>query len=65
MQLDLEHLRQWIGREEVCEEEASAGLVTRFNAMLNRPGAVNSGDVAPQLVHFCIAPVAAQTSELG
>ena len=65
MQLDLEHLRQWIGREEVCEEEASAGLVTRFNAMLNRPGAVNSGDVAPQLVHFCIAPAAAQTSELG
>lgn len=65
MQLDLGHLRQWIGREDVGEEEASRGLVSRFNAMLNRPGPVNDGDVAPQLIHFCIAPATAPTSLLG
>jgi 3-methylfumaryl-CoA hydratase len=65
MNLDLDHLRQWIGREDHSEEYASEGLVSRFNATLNRSETVRDGDTAPQLIHFCIAPAAAPTSELG
>lgn len=65
MELDLAHLRQWIGRKEVCEERAGIGLVERFNATLNRSDVAGEGDIAPQLLHLCIAPVAALTAELG
>lgn len=65
MQLDLDHLRQWIGRQDVSEEGASEGLVSRFNAMLNLGQVAQHGAIAPQLIHFCLAPVAASTSDLG
>ncbi len=63
--MDLEHLRQWIGREESAAEQLTAALVDRFNATFDRPGAAVAGGPAPLLIHLCLAPPAAPTAGLG
>ncbi|MFD1881602.1 FAS1-like dehydratase domain-containing protein [Paracoccus pacificus] len=72
--IDIDHLRQWIGREEVRSEIAGAALVDRFNATFDledaaRDGAPDGGAydgaVAPALIHLCLAPPAAPTAGLG
>lgn len=65
MELDLDHLKQWVGREEVSRARASKGLVDRFNATLNRSQVVIEGDPVPELLHLCIAPTSAMSRELG
>ncbi|MGK9168410.1 MaoC family dehydratase N-terminal domain-containing protein [Inquilinus limosus] len=64
--LDIDHLRSWIGREEVAEDIVTADLVRKFRAMLDLPAdPPRTGDVAPRLLHFCLAQPAAPTAALG
>lgn len=62
--LDIDHLRDWIGREEITSELVTQPLVERFNATFDRVEEVGDGTSAPALIHFCLAPQAARSSEL-
>ncbi len=65
-QLDVEHLRAWIGREESASGVISADLVQKFNATLDLPGGVPvRGEPAALLIHYCLAQPAAPTGLLG
>ncbi|MBB1498403.1 MaoC family dehydratase N-terminal domain-containing protein [Paracoccus sp. MC1862] len=65
MQLDIDHLRGWIGREESASELMTPVLAQRFNAMLDREGDTAPGADAPRMVHYCLCQPAAPTAELG
>lgn len=62
MELDIDHLRQWIGREESHSEELTRGRVDQFNATFDREA---TEEDAPLLIHLCLALPAAPTTELG
>ena len=60
MDLDLDHLRSWIGTGETMSEPLSPQLVTRFNATVGCTSSTEGGHSAPLMIHFCMAqPVAA------
>lgn len=63
--IDIEHLRQWIGRDEVRSEQVTPALVERFKATFDQAGAAVDGDIAPVMIHLCLAPPAAPTAGLG
>jgi 3-methylfumaryl-CoA hydratase len=64
--LAIEYLRSWIGREDIGLDVISQDLVRRFAAMLDLSAAPSQiGDVAPLLIHYCLAQPAALTSQLG
>lgn len=65
MELDIEHLRSWIGKTEQKSETVTAPLVDRFNATFDIAGEAEDGDVAPLLIHLCLAPPTAPTAGLG
>lgn len=65
MTLDINHLRQWIGRTEEQSELVTEALVGRFNATFDIEGAPRDGDLAPVMIHLCLAPPAAPTRALG
>jgi 3-methylfumaryl-CoA hydratase len=55
-QLDLDHLRQWIGRTEDASDIVTAQLTKGLRATLFLDiGAPKAGDVAPFTVHWCLA----------
>ncbi len=62
--IDIEHLRQWIGREERKTDVVTPGLVERFEATLGR-SACASAEGAPLAIHWCLAPPAWPAGELG
>lgn len=64
MNLDVEHLQGWIGREETRSELLTPTLAERFNATFDRTGDVSMGAVAPVMIHLCLALPVAPTSEL-
>jgi 3-methylfumaryl-CoA hydratase len=65
-EFDIDHLRSWIGREDVASDIVTADLVRKFRATFDLPsGITQNGDIAPQLIHFCLAQPAAPTSALG
>lgn len=64
--LDLDHLRGWIGREDAAAELVTAELVRRFRATFDEaPGDPRTGEAAPRLIHWCLAQPVALTSALG
>lgn len=63
--LDIDHLRQWIGREETKSELLTPAAVDRFNATFDVAGEPRDGDAAPAMIHLCLAPPAAPTAQLG
>ena len=65
MQVDMDHLRRWIGREEREKELLTPALVQRFNATFDRKGDVENGAEAPLLIHLCLCQPAAPTAALG
>ena len=65
MQVDINRLRGWIGREETTSEVVTPGLVSRFNATFDRTSSLDAGAEAPILVHFCLSQPAVPTAELG
>ncbi len=65
MELDIDHLRGWIGREETRAEAVTPALAERFNATFDRADETGAGATAPLLIHLCLAQPAAATASLG
>lgn len=65
MSLDIDHLRGWIGREDRATEVLSPSLVRQFNATFDRTSGEAAGDLAPLLIHFCLAQPTVPGAELG
>lgn len=61
--LDIDHLNQWLGREEVASDVVTQGLVDRFNATLD--GWLHDGDGVPLGLHWCLAPPAVPRDRVG
>lgn len=65
MDLDIDHLRQWVGRQQSDSELMTPTLVRQFNATFDRVSGTEIGDAAPLLIHFCLAQPIAPGAELG
>jgi 3-methylfumaryl-CoA hydratase len=64
--LDLDHLRQWIGRTTEASDIVTAQLVKGLRATLFQEiGEPGPGDLAPFTVHWCLAQPVFPMSELG
>ncbi len=63
---DIDHLRQWIGRNTQAADIVTAQLVKGLRATLFLPiGEPTAGDAAPFTVHWCLAQPVFPMSELG
>jgi 3-methylfumaryl-CoA hydratase len=64
--LDLDHLRQWIGRSSEASDIVTAQLVKGLRATLFQEiGEPKPGDAAPYTVHWCVAPAVFPMAQLG
>ena len=63
--IDLDHLRQWIGRSTEAEDIATPALVERFCTTFLPHLASSADDETPLGLHWCLAPQTAAMSELG
>lgn len=63
--IDIDHLRAWIGSEEIQSELLTEAMANRFKATFDQEGAARNGDAAPTMIHFCLAPPAPPTAGLG
>ncbi|MBC9247633.1 MaoC family dehydratase N-terminal domain-containing protein [Paracoccus sp. 11-3] len=63
--IDIDHLRGWIGRTETKSELLTPAIVDRFKATFDQADQAQNGDLAPVMIHLCLAPAAAPTSGLG
>lgn len=64
--LDIDHLRQWIGRTQQSTDIVTAQLVRALRATLFLDiGDPKSGDAAPHTVHWCLGQPVYAASELG
>ncbi|WP_407176676.1 MaoC family dehydratase N-terminal domain-containing protein [Bradyrhizobium sp. STM 3562] len=64
--LDLDHLRQWIGRTQEASDIVTAQLVKGLRATLFQEiGEPKLGDAAPFTVHWCLAQPVFPMSQLG
>ncbi|WFU42082.1 MaoC family dehydratase N-terminal domain-containing protein [Bradyrhizobium sp. CB82] len=64
--LDIDHLRQWIGRTQEATDVVTAQLVKGLRATLfQEVGEPKTGDAAPFTVHWCLAQPVFPMSMLG
>ena len=64
--LDIDHLRQWIGRSQEASDIVTAQLVKGLRATLfQEVGEPKAGDTAPFTVHWCLAQPVFPMSMLG
>ncbi|MGH6779272.1 MAG: FAS1-like dehydratase domain-containing protein, partial [Bradyrhizobium sp.] len=64
--LDLDHLRQWVGRTTEASATVTAQLVKGLRATLFQEiGEPKAGDAAPFAAHWCLAQPVFAMSELG
>jgi 3-methylfumaryl-CoA hydratase len=64
--LDIDHLRQWIGRSTEATDIVTAQLVRGLRATLFIDiGEPATGDAAPVTVHWCLAPAVFPMSQLS
>ena len=64
--LDLDHLRQWIGRSTEASDIVTAQLVKGLRATLFQEiGEPKTGDAAPWTTHWCLAQPVFPMSQLG
>ena len=64
--LDLDHLRQWIGRATEATDIVTAQLVKGLRATLFQEiGEPKTGDAAPWTTHWCLAQPVFPMSQLG
>lgn len=65
-ELDIDHLKTWIGQQETVRDQITPQLVKGFRAMLDQaPGDPQPGEEAPLAIHWCLAPPTVPMSELG
>jgi 3-methylfumaryl-CoA hydratase len=65
MTIDIDHLSNWIGRQDSKSERLDVGLAGRFEATFDCDLSATDGDIAPQLIHLCLTQPAARASALG
>src|ERR1700689_3246869 len=64
--IDIDHLRQWIGRTEEKSDLITPHLVAALRATLfGEPGEPVSGDIAPPTVHWFLTTQTAPMSQLA
>src|SRR5256886_10885675 len=64
--IDVNHLRQWVGRTEEKTDIVTAHLVKGLRATLFQEiGEPKAGDAAPLTAHWCLALPVAPMSEIG
>ncbi|TCT04377.1 FAS1-like dehydratase domain-containing protein [Aquabacter spiritensis] len=64
--LDLDHLRQWIGRTETADDLITPRAVREMRVILDRePGDPADGEAATLTAHWCLAPPAVRPAGLG
>jgi 3-methylfumaryl-CoA hydratase len=64
--LDIDHLRQWIGRTQEASDIVTAQLVKGLRATLfQEVGEPHVGDAAPITVHWCLAQPVAPMAMIG
>ena len=63
--IDLAHLQTWIRKEDTRSELLTPAIAARFNATFDVDREPQNGDVAPLMIHLCLAPPAKLMSELG
>jgi 3-methylfumaryl-CoA hydratase len=64
--IDLDHLRQWIGRTTEASDTVTAQLVKGLRATLFQDiGEPKAGDAAPFTTHWCLAQPVFPMSQLG
>ncbi|RAI03917.1 protein dehydratase [Acuticoccus sediminis] len=56
MDVDIDHLKSWIGRTEEVSDILSARLADGFAATLDQDRTFKVGDEAPLCLHWCLAP---------
>jgi 3-methylfumaryl-CoA hydratase len=65
-QLDLDHLRQWIGRSTEASDVVTAQLTKGLRATLFQEiGEPSTGDTAPYTVHWCLGQPVFPQEQLG
>lgn len=66
MPLDIDHLRGWIGREEIRTDLVTEDLARKYHATLGYAGEMpGPGTIVPRLIHFCLAQPAVPAAGLG
>ena len=66
MDLDIDHLRQWIGREDVVTDTLTAGQAAGLHGLLDRPGEPpRQGEPAGDAGHWCVCPDRTPQAGLG
>lgn len=64
--LDIDHLREWIGRTQEASDTVTIQLVKALRATLFLDiGAPKTGDAAPFTTHWCLAQPVAPMNEIG
>lgn len=64
-ELNIDHLRQWIGNEKASAEYVSAGLVERFAATFDLQLDTQDGADSPAFIHWCLGQPAEPSHSLG
>jgi len=64
-EVDIEHLRGWIGRTQEKTDTVTPRLVESFNAIFDAQSGLAPGEAAPLGIHWCLAPDIAPMSALG
>jgi len=65
MDIEIDHLRSWIGKTQCDSETLSPRTVRQFAATFNRDWPTDQGDEAPLLIHLCLTQPIAPLSALG
>ncbi len=51
--IDIDHLRQWVGKKESLTDKLDLATCQRMEATLDLPATLNEGDALPPLWHWC------------
>jgi len=64
-EIDIDHLRSWIGRTQEKSDTITPRLAESFNAIFNAQSGLEAGDRAPLGIHWCLAPDIVPMEGLG
>lgn len=63
--LDIGHLREWIGKEQVKSDVITPRMVETFNSIFNVAEKAGNGGEAPAGIQWCLATDVAPMNEIG
>lgn len=65
MDIDIDHLKGWIGQTRESRDTISPRLANSLAAVLDEPPTLKEGDMPPPGIHWCLSPDIAPMSGLG